>query len=70
MVHNVSKAENGLPGLVLEASWNEKRYLREILLYDHEFTLALCSFLRVPKGSKVQNLGELDARFEFFPRFL
>jgi hypothetical protein len=69
-VHHVSKAENGLPGIVLETSRNEKRYLREILLYDKDFTLALCSFLRVHKGSKVQDLGELDVTFEFFPRFL
>lgn len=61
------KGEGGLPGIVLETSRDEQRYLREILLYDKEFTVALCSFLR---GSKVQELGEMDVTFEFFPRLV
>jgi hypothetical protein len=51
------KEEGGLPGIVLETSGDEQRYLREIMLCDNEFTAALCSFLRGHKASKVQELG-------------
>lgn len=66
-VHHLSKAENGLPGIVLETSRDEQRYLRAILLYDKEFTLALCGFLKVHHGSRVRDLGEIDVTFEFLP---
>jgi hypothetical protein len=69
-VHQMMQGENGLPGIVLETSRNEQRYLREILLYDKEFTVALCGFLRGHKGSRVQELGEMDVTFEFFPRYM
>jgi hypothetical protein len=69
-VHHLSTAENGLPGIVLETIRNEQHYMREILLYDKDFTLALCRFLRGHKGSRVQDLGELDVTFEFLPCFI
>ncbi|MFI5091930.1 MAG: hypothetical protein ACHQIK_00660 [Candidatus Acidiferrales bacterium] len=69
-VQQLNSAKTGLLGIVLETSLNKQHYVREILLYDKDFTLALCRFLRVHKGSRVQDLGELDVTFEFLPCFI
>jgi len=61
-VHYLSRAEHGLPGIVLKTSLNDQHYVKEIFLYDKDFTLALCRFLRERKGSTVQDLGELHFR--------
>jgi hypothetical protein len=65
-VHHLSSAEHGLPGIALETRLKERQYVREVLLYDKDFTIALYKFLKSQKGITVLDLGELDVTFEFF----
>jgi hypothetical protein len=65
-VHHLRSAEHGLQGIGLETRLKERQYVREVLPYVKDFTIALYKFLKSHKGITVLCLGELDVTFEFF----